>query len=372
MRQLKGYTFTSRGHKNILAAHAKTLEFTKDKDVSLQGDCIVGVGSDFALGPLKKLVKMHRRLVMSVKVGKHSESIEFIANKDFSSSREIVLRLSEFNSERTLGVRASKAAAHFSAAMRKKLSDPKAKVVVEISPVVKAIIFDFDNTINDLREGILYAHRVLAKKLFEKYGVFEATSLLMLSDIDHEFSANGVHASPDNFDRHRWLEVFFKRVGIKVAKKEIDDFVRLYWESILKKEKPMPHAVSVLKKLHSRYKIAVMTDSDGDRVVKMKRARNSGLLPYIDVFMSSDDVGMNKPNKKFYSVMLAKLGVGASECVMVGDKPHVDLVLAKPLGMKTVWMKYGRWADVYKDAELDYVDHSITDLKELVSIMEGL
>jgi len=365
-------TFHAYGHKNILAAHKKTLEFTKDKELSLDGDCIVGVKADFDHRELQKIVCSHKRLRMTIKAGGREDSVEFIANRKFTSSREVVLRFSEFSSDRTLGFRASKAAAQLDKELRKKMQVQGQKITVTVEPVVKAIIFDFDNTINDLREGILYAHKVLGKKIFDKHGVFEATTVKMLEDIDHEFSLKGVHASPLNFDRHRWMELYFKRVGIPASKKEIDDMAGLYWEAVFLKEKPMPHAVTVLKKLHGLYKIAVMTDSDGSVAIKRKRANTSGMLPYIDVFVMSDDVGMNKPNKKFYSVTLEKLGVRAEECVMVGDKPHVDLVLAKPLGMTTVWIKYGHWVDRLKDAKLDYVDHSIKDLKELPDIMNEL
>ena len=33
------------GHENILATHSRTIEITTDKKLTLQGDCIVGVGS---------------------------------------------------------------------------------------------------------------------------------------------------------------------------------------------------------------------------------------------------------------------------------------------------------------------------------------
>ena len=43
------YSFTAYGHKNILATHKTTIEFTKDKELSLKGNCIVGVRADFDL-----------------------------------------------------------------------------------------------------------------------------------------------------------------------------------------------------------------------------------------------------------------------------------------------------------------------------------
>ena len=51
------YSFTCYGHENIASKHKTTLEFTKDKELGLEGDCIVGVKADFSLLQLKKFIK---------------------------------------------------------------------------------------------------------------------------------------------------------------------------------------------------------------------------------------------------------------------------------------------------------------------------
>src|SRR3989338_8528844 len=51
------YSFTAYGHKNILATHKTTIEFTKDRELSLRGNCILGVNADFNLIELKKSMK---------------------------------------------------------------------------------------------------------------------------------------------------------------------------------------------------------------------------------------------------------------------------------------------------------------------------
>ena len=104
------YTFTARGHRNILANHKSTLEFTKDAQMSLDGDCIVGLSADFDPAELKRLAKQNEELRMRILVGGMVEEIEFKTNKQFSSDRELVLRFSEFNTDRTFGVRADKSA----------------------------------------------------------------------------------------------------------------------------------------------------------------------------------------------------------------------------------------------------------------------
>ena len=82
-----------------------------------------------------------------------------------------------------------------------------------------------------------------------------------------------------------------------------------------------------------------------------------------------DSVGVNKPNRKFYNVILKKFKLKAKECVMVGDKPEVDLRLAKRLGMKTVWVKYGAWSEGLRDKRFSYVDHVVKDFRKLREIL---
>lgn len=366
------YVFKAKGHKNILASHKSTLEFTKDREMSLDGDCILGIDADFSLPKLKQLVANHKNLRMRIKAGEYAEEIDFIANRGFSSANELVLRFSEFGSDRTLGFRATKSARQLDRKLVERMRDPRQQIIVEIEPQVKALIFDFDNTIEDLKTGVVYAHHRLAQKFFELYGIYAPTTVRILNEIDSKYSRKGVGADPMLFDRHNWFGDYFKEVGITVEKKDVDHFVDLYWRFVLEKARPMPQAAEVLGRLKNEYKIGVMTDSDGKGRYKIERAKTSGMLQFIDVFMTSDEPGVNKPNRKFYSMMLERLKLRPDECVMVGDKPQVDLELAKEIGMKTVWMKYGNWAKRQGDRHFDYVDHEINDLSELLDIIKEL
>ena len=37
------------GHRNILSLHEKTIEITKDSELTTNGDCIVGIGANICL-----------------------------------------------------------------------------------------------------------------------------------------------------------------------------------------------------------------------------------------------------------------------------------------------------------------------------------
>ncbi|MBW2977273.1 DUF371 domain-containing protein [Candidatus Woesearchaeota archaeon] len=118
------------GHSNISAAHKTTLEFTKDKEVSKRGTCIVGVDADFYFSEIKKLLKAKK-----IEIDIEGDKVIADVNPDFNDKREIVVRRSDFKSERTLGINANKAAVDLKRSLIKKLQNENAKVKVKIKAV---------------------------------------------------------------------------------------------------------------------------------------------------------------------------------------------------------------------------------------------
>ncbi|MFP4423987.1 MAG: DUF371 domain-containing protein [Candidatus Woesearchaeota archaeon] len=116
-------SFFCRGHPNLLGAHRNTIEFTRDKELTLKGDCIVGIDADFSLSLLKPVVGW-KRFHMTVKAGDFVEELEADVNPGFSSEHEVVIRKTDFLSERTLGINATKAAKDLDRKLIKVLSSP--------------------------------------------------------------------------------------------------------------------------------------------------------------------------------------------------------------------------------------------------------
>jgi len=113
--------FHARGHPNIKATHKSTIEFTKADYVTLEGDCIVGINADFDSAQLKRFVKQHKAVQITIKTGGLKEVIFAKTNPDFDDEHELVVRLGEYASPRTFAVRADKAAKHLSRELIKAL-----------------------------------------------------------------------------------------------------------------------------------------------------------------------------------------------------------------------------------------------------------
>lgn len=136
------YSFICYGHKNITAKHRTTLEFTKDKDVSLKGDCIIGVGADFSLKEIKKFVKDKanankktiNKIPIKIIIGINNlkEEINGFLNTGFDDPKEIVVRKSDFKSKRTLVFLADKGAFELNRDLIGFLKEEKSKIKVII------------------------------------------------------------------------------------------------------------------------------------------------------------------------------------------------------------------------------------------------
>ena len=132
LRVLFMYSFRCFGHKNITSSHKNTLEFTKDKDIGKIAHCIIGVNADFSLDKLKEAIKDKEKIRITIEADNIKDKIDCIPNKDFGDNREIVIRISDFVSERTLGIRADKASKDIKKELKEKLTNPNQEITIKI------------------------------------------------------------------------------------------------------------------------------------------------------------------------------------------------------------------------------------------------
>lgn len=90
-----------------------------------------------------------------------------------------------------------------------------------------------------------------------------------------------------------------------------------------------------------------------------------GLLKYFDDIIESAVVGVRKPDPAIFGLGVEKLGLAASEIVVIGDSYTKDIVPATKNGCKTIWLKGPGWE---KDDDNATADVVITDFMELKNV----
>lgn len=126
------YSFTAWGHENITGKHKRTLEFTKDGELGIDGDCVLGVNANFSLYDLRELIKEGGKLKMVISVDGISDEVFFEPNPEFNDEKEIVVRMGDFSSDRTFGIKADKACNDLKRELVEKLRNPEQRIDVLI------------------------------------------------------------------------------------------------------------------------------------------------------------------------------------------------------------------------------------------------
>lgn len=106
----------AKGHENITARHRTTLEFTKEKELTLAGNCIVAVKADKGMPEFSREFRDALRGGASLRIRMQcngvGDSVEARGHSSLTlqNPEEMVIRRSNFICDRTLAIKADKAA----------------------------------------------------------------------------------------------------------------------------------------------------------------------------------------------------------------------------------------------------------------------
>jgi 16S rRNA C1402 (ribose-2'-O) methylase RsmI len=123
-------SFSARGHPDVRATHAKTIEFVADPHITARATCVVGVSAGL---PYRELARFRGPVVVDLRAGPHHERVTAVANPHFSSEDRMILRRSAHRSPETFATGADKAAADLGREMIRALGDPAVELVVTVS-----------------------------------------------------------------------------------------------------------------------------------------------------------------------------------------------------------------------------------------------
>ena len=123
------------------------------------------------------------------------------------------------------------------------------------------------------------------------------------------------------------------------------------------------HMLETIKKLGLR--TAIVSNCSPEEV---KGLRESELYRYFDVVMASAEAGCAKPDLRLFQMALQKAKCEPNEAVMVGDRLDNDIIPAKELGLKTVWVRQGYAIYQSVDDERKRLDYIVDSIDELIGL----
>lgn len=201
---------------------------------------------------------------------------------------------------------------------------------------IKWVFFDVGSTLLDETK----AHDNRAREMIEN-------THITFSD----FNSKRIELAKQGFDGNSEAIKYF---GLK----------KTPWRS--EDEEPFTDAVETLEALKERgYSLGIIANQVAGTA---QRLDAWGLLKYFDVVAASAELGVAKPDKQIFEKAFEMAGCQPYNSVMVGDRLDNDIIPAKALGMRTVWLRKG--LSKYQPVELgkniaDWIIDTLSELKEI-------
>ena len=128
-------------------------------------------------------------------------------------------------------------------------------------------------------------------------------------------------------------------------------------------EKLYPFTESILAELSEKYKLGIIANQSAG---SEKRLADWGIGKFFDLVITSAEEGVEKPNLEIFSIALDRAECEPCNAVMVGDRLDNDIIPAKKIGMKTIWVKQS-FAERQPDSDIpDYIINSLEDINNIL------
>lgn len=137
-----------------------------------------------------------------------------------------------------------------------------------------------------------------------------------------------------------------------------------YWEGYVDAIEPFPGVEATLAALaEADVDVAVVTNLTTR--IQLEKVEYLELDRFVDLLLTSEEVGREKPASVMFTLPLARLDRRPSETVMVGDDVVADIVGANAVGLETVLFN----ADADELEGRRKPDHRIDGFEELTEVV---
>ncbi len=224
---------------------------------------------------------------------------------------------------------------------------------------IKHVFFDLDHTLWDFDRNSELALQQLFKDKnlscdFEEFH----TNYLIINDAYWKQIEKG-EVSKEELKYGRFKDAF-EAISFAISPKKITNIADKYLDYLAEQTHLFDNALTVLSYLKDKYKLHII--SNGFQEIQNYKIEKSGLVPFFDVIVNAETVGVKKPNPKIYHYALDLAKAKPSESIMIGDNLDADVYGALAVGLDAIYFNYKN-TKVPKDVK------AISKLKTLKALL---
>ncbi|KAE8333166.1 HAD-like domain-containing protein [Aspergillus sergii] len=196
--------------------------------------------------------------------------------------------------------------------------------------------FDLDDTLHSFRKASAQASSAVFTAIHEENPNINTDDLktsyrdILVSTTAGAF-ADG--RTSTEYRRERF-SLLLRAHGLEVKTEGLDRFLDVYKSSLREALTLKPGALHLLQCIKRRGKKVIVV-TEGPQDAQLWTVEELGLRPYIDVLVTTNEIGKSKVEGLFPAV-LERYGIFASDLVYVGDNEKRDVVPAREAGILAV------------------------------------
>lgn len=224
----------------------------------------------------------------------------------------------------------------------------------------KAIFFDWDHTLWDHDRNANEVIQELFEELPLQFSNTQSSDFVwkVFQEINDSLWSDYQHGRIDQVTlRETRFTRFFEQLDIRG---DVQLFSDLYLERTPRKTHLIPGAYQVIQTLASKYPLYVLTNGFND--IQHIKIAGVGMAHFFEQIITSDVAGCKKPAADFFNFALKAADCHATEVVMVGDHPIIDIQAAESLGIPSIHLNFR--------AEPITTTNQINGLDELLDLFE--
>ncbi len=204
--------------------------------------------------------------------------------------------------------------------------------------MIKAVIFDFGQTLVDSAEGFRRAEKEAQSRIYPDFkDISWATFLNTYRKVRKAYQDQSI------FSRKIIWQEIYNRFNRRSVSGFLEKFESDYWETVNARSRVFPEAEAVLAKLaRDEYQLAMITNTQGQETAGTHRiSQFPKVAQYFEVIVVAGEQGVPpKPDPIPFQRCLEKLGIKPEESVYVGDDWRIDICGAADMGMHPVWLQH--------------------------------
>lgn len=218
--------------------------------------------------------------------------------------------------------------------------------------MIKAVVFDLDNTIYNYDECHIVAMKQLEEYVCGKYELnkvdFRKNFELAKDEVKELLGNTGA-----SHNRMLYMQIFLE----KINQSPVEDALELYdiyWSVMLEKMTPFKYVMPLMKQLkHRKIEIGILTDLTAN--IQHRKIKKLCITEYIDAIVTSEEAGAEKPSSIAFSRIIEKLHCNPEEILMIGDSQKKDIDGAVNAGMRGM-LFLESYKDTMDERVMEYID----------------